>query len=199
LDYLDGFLLHREEMLNELGRSLGRRLRGLKQRGLVRRLGVSCYSTAAANRALGSDLVEILQLPGSVFDRRLLRDGLVAEARKGRCTLFVRSVFLQGLAILPAENVPSGIPRGRDAVGALSDFCRSHGVDSKAFSLQYALHRFEPAMLVVGAERSSQVFETAALASESTMPDGLFDKWDRVWPDDIDGLIDPSRWLGVKN
>ena len=199
LDYLDGFLLHREGMLKELDRSLGRRLLGLKQQGLVRRLGVSCYSTKAANRALGFDLVEILQLPGSVFDRRLLRDGIVAEAKKDRCTLFVRSVFLQGLALLSDENVPSGIPRGKDAVSALSGFCRSRGIDRKAFCLQYALHRFEPAILIVGAERSAQVAETAALASGRTVPDGLFDEWDRIWPDDIEDLIDPSRWPEAKN
>jgi aryl-alcohol dehydrogenase-like predicted oxidoreductase len=197
LDCLDGFLLHREEMLKELDRSLGRRLRGLKQQGLVRRLGVSCYSTGAANRALGFDLIEILQLPGSVFDRRLLRDGIVDEARKGRCTLFVRSVFLQGLALLSAEDVPSGVPRGRAAVSTLSDFCRSRSIERKTFCLQYALHRFSPGILVIGAERSAQVTETAALASGKTLPGDLFDEWDRVWPDDIEGLIDPSVWPGT--
>jgi aryl-alcohol dehydrogenase-like predicted oxidoreductase len=199
LDYLDGFLLHREEMLKELDRSLGQRLRGLKQQGLVRRLGVSCYSTGAANRALGFDLMEILQLTGSVFDRRLLRDGIVDEARKGRCTLFVRSVFLQGLALLSAEDVPSGVPRGRAAVNALSDFCRSRSIERKTFCLQYALHRFAPGILVIGAERSAQVTETAALAKVGIVSEGLFDEWDRVWPDDIEGLIDPSRWPEVRS
>jgi aryl-alcohol dehydrogenase-like predicted oxidoreductase len=199
VDCLDGFLLHREEMLKELDRSLGPRLRGLKQQGLVRRLGVSCYSAAAANRALDFDLIEILQLPGSVFDRRLFRDGVVVEARKGRCTLFVRSIFLQGLALLTPEAVPSGIPMARDAVGTLMEFCRAHDVDRKAFCLHYALNRFAPGVLVVGAERATQVAETAALASGRAVPEVLFDEWDRVWPDDIEGLIDPSRWPGARN
>ena len=199
LDCLDGFLLHREELLRDLDGELGQRLLSLKQQGLVRQLGVSCYSTKAANRALGLDLIEIIQLPGSVFDRRLLRDGIVAEAAKGRCTLFVRSVFLQGLALLSPEDTPSGIPRAKEAVGTLTEFCWSHDVDRKTFCLRYALHRFAPGILIIGAERSAQVVETAALAGGTIAPAGLFDEWDKVWPDDIEGLIDPSRWPEVKN
>jgi aryl-alcohol dehydrogenase-like predicted oxidoreductase len=139
LDCLGGFLLHREEMLKELDRSLSRRLRALKRQGLVRRLGLSCYTTGAANRALGFDLMEILQLPGSVFDRRLLRDGIVAESGKGRCVLLVRSVFLQGLALLSLEDIPSGIPRAKEAVGTLMEFCRSHDVDRKTMNSDWVI------------------------------------------------------------
>ena len=198
-NWLDGFLLHREELLRDLDGGLGQRLLTLKQQGLVRRLGVSCYSTQAARDALGCGIMEMLQLPGNVFDRRLLRDGIVAEVAEAGCTLFVRSVFLQGLALLAPEDVPPGILSARDAVRALTDFCRSHGTDRKVFCLQYALRRYAPGILVVGAERSAQVAEIAALAGGRTVPDGLFDEWDRVWPDDIEGLIDPSRWPGARN
>jgi aryl-alcohol dehydrogenase-like predicted oxidoreductase len=199
MDSLDGFLLHREDLLRNLDGTLGKRLLGLKQQGLIRRLGVSCYSTGAATQALTSELVEILQLPGSVFDRRLVRDRVVAAARKGRCTLFVRSVFLQGLALLTPEAVPSGIPVAKEAIGRLAEFCRSHEVDQKAFCLHYALNRFAPGILVVGAERATQVAETAALASGRAVSESLFDEWDHVWPNDIEGLIDPSRWPGAAN
>jgi aryl-alcohol dehydrogenase-like predicted oxidoreductase len=113
--------------------------------------------------------------------------------------LFVRSVFLQGLALLTPDLAPLGIPRAKEAVGALTSFCRTREVNRKAFCLQYALRRFDPAVVVVGAERSAQVAEIAALTSGRVVADGLFDEWDRVWPDDIEGLIDPSRWPGARN
>jgi aryl-alcohol dehydrogenase-like predicted oxidoreductase len=144
-------------------------------------------------------MIELLQLPGSVFDRRLQRDGIVAKAKEGHCTLFVRSVFLQGLALMSPEATPSGIPRAKEAVGTLKEFCRSHDVDRKAFCLHYALNRFAPGILVIGVERGAQISEIARLTAEPALPERLFDEWDKAWPNDIEGLINPSGWPEVRS
>lgn len=194
LERLDGFLLHRDELVRDLGGEFGSRFADLGQQGLVLQLGASCYSADVAARAMRYDFIQMVQLPGSVFDRRIARCGIVHLATRKRCTLFVRSVYLQGLALMDVNAVPSDIPMARDAVGKLVDFCASHRIGRKRFCLHYAMRRFSPAILVIGVEHTSQIAETVALALADPPADDLFDDWDREWPEDVAGLVNPSLW-----
>ena len=194
LQRLDGFLLHREALLNGLDGAIGKQFLTLKRQGLVSRLGVSCYSTEGAIRAMDYEIVEMLQVPGNVFDRSALRAGVVDKAHEKGCILFVRSVYLQGLALMSPDEIPPAIPLAQDAVRKLSDFCGRHDIDRKSFCIQYALQRFASAKLVVGAEHSAQVIETAALASGKPLSKRLLEAWDQEWPEDIPGLINPALW-----
>jgi aryl-alcohol dehydrogenase-like predicted oxidoreductase len=100
---------------------------------------------------------------------------------------------------LTPEAIPSGIPVAKDAIATLTEFCHRREVDRKAFCLHYALKRFAPGILVVGAERASQIAETARLAALPALPEMLFDEWDRAWPNDVEELVNPSRWPGTRS
>ena len=106
-DHLDGFLLHRSaDLLGLHAERLISWLKSLRERGLVLRLGVSIYA-ASELEGLPLDLLQLVQLPLSLYDQRLLRDGTVAQLNHAGIAVHARSVLLQGLLLKPADQWPS--------------------------------------------------------------------------------------------
>ena len=58
-------------------------LLSLRERGVVQRLGVSIYS-AEDLEGVNPELLDLVQLPLSLFDQRLLEDGTLARLRRWR-------------------------------------------------------------------------------------------------------------------
>jgi len=97
--HLDGFLLHRaSDLLSPDGEALLSWLEGLRHRGLVERIGVSIYD-AYELEGLPLDRLQIVQLPLSIYDQRLIRNGTVGRLQDLGIAVHVRSVFLQGLLL----------------------------------------------------------------------------------------------------
>jgi len=96
---LDGFLLHRaSDLLAPDGEVLLTWLEDLRHRGLVERIGVSIYD-ASELEDLPLDRLQIVQLPLSVYDQRLICNGTVGRLQDLGIAVHVRSVFLQGLLL----------------------------------------------------------------------------------------------------
>lgn len=189
-----GLLLHREGLLPAWEGVLGRTLRALVREGRVEHIGVSTYGAQAALAACRAEGLDLLQFPASVFDRRAERAGLAEVAARAGVHLMVRSVFLQGLALMPPETVPVRIPRAAEAVKAFAAFCGEQGVVRREFALHHVACRWPHAQLVVGAERADQIRgNVAALAAPQPDADTL-QAWDRAWPDDVTELVEPYRW-----
>ena len=103
---LDGFLLHRaSDLLTPDGEALLHWLESLRDRGLVDRIGVSIYE-ASDLEGLPLDRLQLVQLPLSVFDQRLISDGTVDRLQDLGISVHVRSVLLQGLLLQPPNHWP---------------------------------------------------------------------------------------------
>ena len=109
LKCLDALLLHSSEDLRKPGSiHLVEWLLSLRERGLVKRLGLSIYSSHDLE-GVSSSILDLVQLPLSLFDQRLLQDGTISYLQDRGVSLFARSVYLQGLLLLPANNWPRWI------------------------------------------------------------------------------------------
>jgi aryl-alcohol dehydrogenase-like predicted oxidoreductase len=106
---LDALLLHNAEDLRKPGSEhLSEWMRTLRQRGLVRRLGVSIYSSRDLD-GLPPDLLDLVQLPLSLYDQRLLVDGTISQLRAQGCAVHARSLYLQGLLLSAAASWPAWV------------------------------------------------------------------------------------------
>jgi aryl-alcohol dehydrogenase-like predicted oxidoreductase len=189
-----GLLLHDEGQLDSWDRGIGEAFCALKADGLVKHLGASVYSPARALEALEHPDIDVIQLPGSIFDRRPIHSGVLSRARDLGKHVFIRSVYLQGLALLSAEDLPPRLSFAQEPLQAYAEFCEDHDVDRKHFALSYACDRFAPAILVIGAETAGQFEENCKLMTAPGFNADLYDRWDARWPDDVGTLIDPSTW-----
>lgn len=105
---LYGLLLHRPgDLLGPHGPELARALRLAQEEFNIQKLGVSVYEPQELLdcwRVLQYDLV---QLPCNVFDQRFATGPAVAHLRSKNIEVHARSVFLQGLLLMPDVGRPA--------------------------------------------------------------------------------------------
>ena len=192
---LHACLLHHENMLEAWTSDWYPALQPALAEGLLQQGGASVYAPERARQALALEGIGIVQLACNVMDRRLFRHGVLAAARQGGKQLMLRSLFLQGLLLMAPQALPARLGFATPAVQAFHTFCAGQRVAPLVFALGY-VHRLAPdAILVLGAERASQVVEMAgALAAVETVSLELCQAWDAYWPDDDLRLINPAQW-----
>ena len=71
-------------------------LLSLKKRGLVENIGVSIYESFELE-GIDLDIVDVVQLPYSIYDQRMFKNGTLQKLFKKKIKIQARSVFLQGL------------------------------------------------------------------------------------------------------
>jgi spore coat polysaccharide biosynthesis protein SpsF len=168
-------------------------LRDLVQNGRIEALGVSVYTAAEAECALEDPTVRAIQAPASVLDRRIIRASIPERCRSAGVSLFLRSVFLQGLLATP-EPPPGHYPTALvPYVSRLHRAAERRGLTSRALALGYA-RSLGATGLVVGAETLEQVRQNVTLWREPELTAAERERLEREVPEAPEELVDPSRW-----
>lgn len=194
LQRLWGLFLHQEEQLTEWPRTLGSTLLEAKEVGRIGHVGVSVYTVECAMRALAAEGIDSIQVACNVFDRRMRRSGVLDRARVLGKSIFVRSIYLQGLALLEPQHVPERIFKAAEAVNAYKAFCQTHGLDRGRFAVDHVRWMAPGSRLVIGAESVQQVINNCEFVEAEAIPPDIHQAWDDLWPDDHGNLIDPRVW-----
>jgi aryl-alcohol dehydrogenase-like predicted oxidoreductase len=163
-------------------------LLALKTRGLVEKVGISVYEPteiAAAREAIDLDIV---QAPFSVFDRRMLSSGWLDMLAATGVEIHVRSVFLQGLLLMPNQERPSYFSRWNGLWAAWHAWLSEVGLTPLQVCLRYAASFPEISKIVVGVDRCSQLTQVldALDGPAPAVPPSL----QATDPD----LLNPTRW-----
>jgi aryl-alcohol dehydrogenase-like predicted oxidoreductase len=108
-DSVYGLLVHHPgDLLADGGDKLFSALESLKAEGLVQKIGVSVYNQSEIEQLLDRYIIDLIQVPLNVFDRRLLKDGYLQSIKtKNSLEIHVRSVFLQGLLLMNEVDLPA--------------------------------------------------------------------------------------------
>jgi aryl-alcohol dehydrogenase-like predicted oxidoreductase len=187
---LKNLFLHDPEALIGFGAS--ETIAGLKELialDLVERIGISVYSLESLLRAkeLLPEL-NIFQVPENICDRRMLNSKELLDLRLGGDHFIVRSVFLQGLLLMPLDKIPPGLEAARSSVSQLMAFSNSIGVTPLSLCLGYGQAIPWANGLVIGAATASQLREI--IESSIQLPSGWDSKIDTL-PEEV---LDPRRW-----
>jgi len=103
-----GLLVHHvNDLLVPGGYYIWETMEELKVSGLVDKIGASIYSPGEIEKILSLYSPDILQVPINVFDQRLLKDGYLRHLKSQNIEIHCRSVFLQGLLLMPLSEIPS--------------------------------------------------------------------------------------------
>lgn len=186
---LDGVLLHRPmELLGAHGAELFKALRGLKERALTRKIGVSVYAPSELDALVPRFSFDLVQAPLSLVDRRLITSGWAQRLKERGTELHTRSAFLQGLLLLPREGVPSRFERWKAVWDRWHGWLKDAGAMPVSACLAFPLSQPEVDRVVVGTDNAGQMqqlLEGAAHRLDAPLPD--------IACDDED-LINPARW-----
>jgi aryl-alcohol dehydrogenase-like predicted oxidoreductase len=192
---LYGLLLHRaDDLLKPGGDRLVALLRELKEAGLVAKIGVSAYERRQLDQVLAMFTPDLLQVPVSLIDQRLLRDGTLARLRAQGSEIHARSVFLQGVLLADPAGLPAHFAPWRDRLRRVAELAERAGRSRLSLCLAFALARPEIDGVVVGVTGLAELQEILAAAgdSDAALPAGL----EELAVDDPQ-LVNPALWPAV--
>lgn len=104
---IEGVLIHNPYLLSKnSAKIIFEWFYKLKSKGLIKKIGLSIYEK---NDLLNYDLdkIDLVQLPLSIYDQRLLNDGTIDLLRNKGISIQIRSIFLQGLILENTNSWPS--------------------------------------------------------------------------------------------
>ena len=152
-----GLLLHHvNDLLVPNGEKLLTAMRALKEKGEVAKIGVSVYSGEQVDAVLAIFKPDIIQLPISVFDQRMLLDGQLERIKEAGIEIHVRSVFLQGLLLMPLNQVPKFFDPVRPLLAAWHLAAKTQGMTPTQAALSFVRDIAYIDTVLVGVENLAQ-------------------------------------------
>jgi aryl-alcohol dehydrogenase-like predicted oxidoreductase len=185
---LYGLLMHRAaDLAGPRQEAVISGLRRLKETGRVAKTGVSVYSPDELQAVLGSGVIDLVQLPLNVLDRRFLQAGYLSTLRRRGIEVHVRSVFLQGLLLLPADARPARFARWSRQLGAWDSWLAEQPLSALEACLAFAFSQPDVDGVVVGVDSLAHFDQILGAARGGAVAPPYVASTD---PD----LINPSRW-----
>jgi aryl-alcohol dehydrogenase-like predicted oxidoreductase len=155
-----GLLMHScDDLFKHNGNLLFDEMKAFKSAGMVEKIGVSIYSSDQIDRILDNYSIDLIQLPINIFDQRLIDDGSLAKLKKYNVEIHARSVFLQGLLLMPFENIH---PWFNPIIGTLEEFHsegKKRGMSPLQLSIGFVQSISEIDKIVIGVNTLRQLSE----------------------------------------
>lgn len=188
-----GLLVHgADTLLVDGGERIWAALEQIKAEGRVHSIGVSVYHPRQLERILDRYRIDVVQLPFSVYDQRFKQQGLLHRLQGMRIEVHARSVFLQGLLLLPPDQLPPAFDAIRTHHTDLHTRLRELGLTPIESCLLYGLQQPEIGRIIVGCETVDQL-KAAIDASAMSTPGALSELAEFGLLDEA--VINPSTWL----
>ena len=151
-------LLHKpQQLLGVDGDQIYVGLQQLKESGLVQKIGVSIYDPAELDDLFRGYAFDVVQAPFNLLDRRLIDSGWMSRLATKGTELHVRSIFLQGLLLMPPGERPAKFNRWQVHWSAYDAWLRSAEVTPLQACVRYSLSFSEVTRVIVGVENTDQL------------------------------------------
>jgi aryl-alcohol dehydrogenase-like predicted oxidoreductase len=186
---VSGLLLHRSaDLIGERGASLVRALRKERDDGRVEKIGVSIYDPSELDAIWPVLAPDMVQAPFSVLDRRLEASGWLTRLDSSGVEIHARSIFLQGLLLLPLGDRPAKFERWALLWTQWAEWLAASGKSALEATVGHALSYPGISRVVVGVDSLEQLNGILSAAAGPVSQAAL-----SLATEDLD-LINPSRW-----
>jgi hypothetical protein len=186
-----GLLLHRPmDLLGSNGPELFKAICALKERSVVEKIGASVYAPQELEALTGKYHFDLVQGPLNIFDRRLQNTGWLQRLKDRAIEIHTRSVFLQGLLLLPRHDIPAKFARWSSLWDRWNQWSAGDPDAAIRACLSFPLSLAEIDCVIIGTDSTEQLQRVLANIAPSS----------RALPDlacDDEELINPSRWPGL--
>ena len=174
---IDGLLIHHApNLLINGGRLLYEEMVRLKDKGLVRRIGVSAYTGDIVEEIHRKYPLDFVQLPINIFDRQLTRNGGLSRIADLGIKIHARSAFLQGLLLAEPGSLPIYFEPVKNILKDFHVRSQLAGINPAHAALHYLLRFSEIEKIIVGVESLEQL-------------EGIFKNFPLNIEMDFDGLL----------
>jgi len=171
---IDYYLIHDEQDFIKYGDDLIYFLIKNKEKGKIKNIGVSVYSTNIAELALKNKEIKLLQFPLNIFDTRFNSILKMSAAKEKK--MIARSIFLQGLFFLSDEDCKQKMKNARPYLRSLISFCKIKKLSINEMALRYILSYNGISSMVLGMESPDELKKNQKYVKKSKLPNHLFDE-----------------------
>jgi len=196
LNSLEGFLFHTPEYIYR--DDVIEQMIKVREKGLVKNIGVSIYEVKHAVDAAKMDWVDYIQIPHSVFDQRVANSDFFDVANKNGKTVFARSAFLQGLSLMDPEDVPEKLDYAKGYLKKLIQLSENYGYSRLEISGLFTLQDDEIDFLVFGVDNLQQLKDDIELNNGHSLPNDLVESLKKEFKAVKKSVVMPSLWKTKK-
>ena len=189
VDCVQGLLVHScDDLFSQSGKVVLQFIDEVKSQERCRKVGVSVYDSFQIHRVLDLFTPDIIQLPFSVFDQRLLHDGTLSTLKQLGIEIHARSIFLQGLLLMKIEEIPRYFDPWVSQLSAWNQFCSDMKLQPQHAALDYVISNNFIDRAIVGVESLYQLDDlTSAMYGNDI---SSFDSFSLSNPE----ILNPSLW-----
>lgn len=168
---VDAVMLHGAQDPAIHGKACADAVKALIDQGYTQRVGVSVYTAGDIEDMLCHDVFSVTQVPASIFDQRLIADGSIAKLKERGYTVFVRSVFLQGLFFLDPETIddPILLEHAVPKIRILRQIAEANNMTVAQLAIAFMRDTCGVTSLVLGADNAEQVIGNIAYFDTPTL------------------------------
>ena len=185
------YLFHRFEDMRLRDGLAVKEIESFKTQGLLEKWGVSIYTPGQAEECLDIEGLEIIQMPFSLADKRLLENDFLARAKKKAKIILARSVFLQGLFF--KKTLPESLKDFEPYRQKLETIGREEGLAMTELALRYVLSFEAIDSLLIGVETLGQLKDDLRIFHKGGLPRRVLDRI-RSLGTASENIIDPRQW-----
>ena len=155
VNFVYGYIAHNADILLK-NNNLYNCLLGLKEKGLIKKIGYSLYTPDQLEKLLELNfLPDLVQIPYSLLDRKF--EKYFPLLKSLGVEIHVRSVFLQGLYFMDPFNLPVKLKDLRGELQQLQNSCNDFGVSIGALALNFTLRNSLIDKVVIGLDNPLQL------------------------------------------
>ena len=189
-----GLLLHRPIDFKDWEKRGDKVVKELKKESLIQNFGISmAYSLDEIIEAVKQTNIDIVQIPMNIWDRRAIEAGILTLLKSKKIRIFIRSIFLQGLAFLNEKDIPNNLSFLYSLVNDARNFCNNRGFSVPHFCIQYVINKCPDEYIVFGAENKEQIIDNINYINNEISVDN-FIEWEKKFKYIDEKLISSVLW-----
>ena len=186
-------LLHTHNTL--ITQTIREKVQRLKQNKSIEYFGISIYENSEFQRAVRCKEVDMIEVPFSLFDQRLIALDWVKQARKYNKLLLIRSVFLQGLFFLKVDNLPSYLKQAKASLQALHTLCEKHKLDIASLAMAFVRLHARENLIIIGCDNKKQLCKNmSAFVCKLRLSPTLSGEIVQQFSSLSSSIYDPRKW-----
>lgn len=165
---------------------------GLKEDGLIKKLGVSIYNNEELEDLLNYETIDVIQLPFNLLDNAKQRASALKVAKSKGIEIHTRSVFLQGLFFKDLATIPEKIKPISNSLKEIKEIAKSNDIELSRLAINYAYQQDFIDNVLIGVDTVKQLNENLQLI-ENPISKEVMGKIDEI--NIVEKLLlNPSNW-----
>lgn len=126
----------------------------LKSKKLIHKFGLSIYDE---NDIPDDKYIDLIQVPGNIFNQKLIRSPQLINFYNSGGTIIIRSVFIQGLLFLKEHNFPKNLLKLKEPILKLRKLALDNDITIEALAIKTIEHICPFAKLIIGCDNIKQL------------------------------------------